>query len=133
MIFRCYSKTDEKVRLHFFPCKNTGENITWEEWHSKNPLTVYSTDYSELLLEYICKIYPVKDPTNNEVVEYFDVCFDNWIGKEDWKKIIAEIKVKINRNNNPPAKIEKEFYENFIEWIEKELQWADIIVVEGNQ
>jgi len=29
--------------------------------------------------------------------------------------------------------MEKEFYENFVEWIEKELEWADIIVAEGNQ
>jgi hypothetical protein len=133
MTFRCYSKADERVCLEFYPCKNIGKNISWEEWHRKIPLTVYSTDYCKLLLEYICSVYPVKDPTNDEVIESFDVCFDNWIGKEDWKKIIVGIKVKINRNNNRPSKTEKEFYENFIEWIEKELEWADMIVVEGNQ
>ena len=133
MIFRCYSKTDEKICLHFFPYKNIGDNITWEEWHNKKPLTIYLTDYSELLLEYICRVYPIKDPTNDEVIKSFDVCFDNWIGKNDWEKIIEEIKVKINRNSNRPSKMEKEFYENFVEWIEKELEWADIIVAEGNQ
>jgi len=132
MIFRCYSKLDEKVCLQFFPCKNIGENITWDEWHDKKPLTIFLTDYKQLLLEYIHEIYPVKNPKNGEIMNSFDECFDNWIGKDDWKKIIGKIKEKLSRNNNRPSKIEKEFYENFIEWIEKELEWADIIVVEGN-
>ena len=132
MIFRCYSKVDEKICLKFFPCKNIGKDITWEEWHKKIPLTVFFTDYRQLLLEHICGIYPVKDQTNGEIVQSFDECFDNWLGKEDWKKIIESIKGKINRNNNRLSKIEKEFYENFIEWIEKKLEWANIIVIEGN-
>jgi len=132
MIFRCYSKSEEQICLQFYPCKNAGENITWEEWHSKRPLTIFATDYDKLL-EFICAIYPIKDPTNNEIAQTFDVCFGNWIGKEDWKKIIEKIKAVLKRNNNRPPKLEKEFYENFIEWVEKELEWADIIVVEGNQ
>lgn len=132
MVFRCYSKTDEKICLQFFPYKNTGKNIRWEEWHSKNQLTVYFTDYRQLLIEYICEIYPIKEPRNNEIIQSFDECFDNWIGKDDWKKILERIKKKVNENNNRPSKIEKEFYENFMEWIEKELEWADIIIVEGN-
>ncbi|MDR1316562.1 MAG: hypothetical protein LBK13_06780 [Spirochaetales bacterium] len=132
MIFRCYSKIDETICLEFLPCKNTGENITWEEWHGKKPLTVFFTDYRQLLLEYICGIYPIKNITNNKIIDNFDECFDNWIGKDDWKKIMEKIKLKINRTNNRPQKMEKEFYENFIEWIEKELEWADIIVVDGN-
>ena len=83
MVFRCYSKTDEKICLQFFPYKNTGKNIRWEEWHSKNQLTVYFTDYRQLLIEYICEIYPIKEPRNNEIIQSFDECFDNWIGKDD--------------------------------------------------
>ena len=132
MVFRCYSKVEEKICLKFFPCKNVGENITWEKRHEKKELTIFLTDYSQLLLEYICGIYPIKDPTNNETLESFDECFDNWIGKNDWERIIEKIKTKINENNNRPEKMEKEFYENFIEWIEKELEWSDIIVVDGN-
>src|SRR5215470_3492380 len=132
MVFRCYSETDEKICLKFFPCKNTGENMTWEEWHDKKPLTIYFTDYRKLLLEYISEIYPIKDITNNEIIQSFDECFDNWIGKNDWNKIIEKIKTKINENNKRILKIENEFYKNFIEWIENELEWADIIVAEGN-
>jgi predicted HAD superfamily phosphohydrolase len=132
MVFRCYSKYDEKICLRFFPCKNLGDDISLEELYTQIPLTVFVTDYVELLLEYITGIYPIKDITNDEIVQSFEECFDNWIGKDDWKKIIEKIKVKLNRNNNRPSKMEKEFYENFIEWIEKELDWADIIVVKGN-
>ena len=132
MIFRCYSKSEEKICLEFYPCKNSGENITFEEWHSKKPLTIFFSDYRALLLDCLCEIYPLKDPTNNEIVDAFDECFTNWIGKEDWKSVIEKINAKINRSNNRATKLEKEFYTNFIEWIEKELEWADLIVVEGN-
>lgn len=83
-------------------------------------------------LDYISEIYPVKDPTNNEMIDSFDECFDNWIGKSDWIKIIEIIKQRINQNNSRLSKLEKEFYENFIEWIENKIEWADIIVVDGN-
>ncbi len=132
MILRCYSNINDKICLEFYPCKNLGEDISWEEWHRKKPLTIFSEDYQKLLIDFLKELYPTKDPTNNEVVESFDVCFDNWIGKSDWLKIIKNITQRINKNNNRPTKLEKEFYENFIEWVEKELEWADIIVVEGN-
>lgn len=132
MVFRCYSKSDEKICLQFFPCKSVTEKITWDEWHSKRSLTVYLTDYNQLLLEYIRGIYPIKNPTNNEMIQEFDECYDNWIGKDDWEKIIEKMKLNMKRNNNRPKKIEIEFYENFIEWIEKELECSDIIIVKGN-
>ena len=83
-------------------------------------------------MEYISEIYPIEDPTSNEVIQSFDECFTNWIGKSQWDKIIEKINSRINQNNNRLSKMEKEFYLNFMEWIEKELEWADIIVVEGN-
>jgi hypothetical protein len=94
--------------------------------------SVYFTGYRQLLIEYICEIYPIKGSTNNAMIQSFDECFDNWIGKDDWKKILEKIKMKINRSNNRPSKMEKEFHENFTEWTEKELEWTDKITVEGN-
>jgi hypothetical protein len=132
MVFRCYSNFEEKICLEFFPCKNTVANITWEEWHSKKSLVVFFTDYRKLLIDYICEIYPIKDITNNTTVKSFDECFDNWIEKNYWVKILEKIKIRMNANSNRLSKMEKEFYNNFVEWIEKELEWADIIVVEGN-
>ena len=132
MIFRCYSDIKEKICWTFHPCKNYGENITWEQWHTKIPLRIFGTDCDKLLQEYVTGIYPLKDPTDNKIIEVFDPCFDNWIGKEDWNKIINKIKDKLQRNNNRPSKSENEFYNNFLEWIEKELEWADIIVVDSN-
>ena len=85
-----------------------------------------------MLKEYVIKIYPIRDPTDNKVVETFDPCFDNWIGKEDWNKIINGIKNKLQGNNKQPPNLEREFYNNFLEWIEKELEWADIIVIDSN-
>jgi Zn-finger nucleic acid-binding protein len=56
----------------------------------------------------------------------------HWIGKGEWKKVIEKIKAAIKRNNNRPPKMERAFYENFLEWIEKKLEQANIIMVEGN-
>lgn len=132
MVFRCFSDIKEKICWTLHPCTNYGEDITWEQWHTKMPLYIFQTDYEKLLLEFITEIYPIKDPANNKIIETFDPCFDNWIGKSDWNKILIEIKRKLQKNNNRPSKLEKEFYNNFIEWVEKELEWADIIVIDSN-
>lgn len=41
MILRCNSKIDEKICLKFYPCKNKGKDITFEEWHNEKPLTIF--------------------------------------------------------------------------------------------
>lgn len=128
MIYRCYSDLDEKIGLAFYPCKNLGAAITWEECHSAEPLIVFHTDYTSLLIDHFRIIYPTTDPTDGRLVEAFDECFDNWIGKEDWLKIMAQIKQKAHRF----TELERAFYANVMEWLEKELEWADLILVEGN-
>ncbi len=133
MIFRCHSELNEEIRLTFYPCKNLGENMTWEECHSAKPLIIFREDYTKLLLHYLTEIHPTTDPTNNQIIQQFDECFDNWIGKNDWLKIIARINQDIQQTDNRLTKLEKEFYENMIEWLENNLEWADLIMVEGNQ
>ena len=132
MVFRCYSDIKEKICWRLYPCKNHGENITWEQWHVKIPLYIYRTDYEKLLLDYVTGIFPLTDPTNNEIAETFYPCFDTWIGKDDWNRMLKAMKAGLKRNNNRPSKQEKEFYNNFIEWVERELEWADIIVLDSN-
>ena len=46
------------------------------------------------MLPYFSKIFPIKDAFNGTTQSVFDVCFDNWIGKDDWFKIISEIEQK---------------------------------------
>ena len=132
MVFRCYSDITEKICWTLHPCKNFGENITWEQWHTKTPLYIFETDYNKLLWEFVAGIYPLKDPTSGAIIEAFDPCFDNWIGKDDWIKMLAAVKIKLKKSNDRPSKLENEFYNNFIEWIERELEWADIIVIDSN-
>ena len=97
MVFRCYSDVKEQICWTLHPCKNFGENITWEQWHTKASLYIFKTDYEKLLWKCVTGVYPLKDPTNNEIVETFDPCFDNWIGKNDWNRIINEINVIIEK------------------------------------
>jgi hypothetical protein len=130
MTLRCNSNKKEKIRLSFYPCKNIGENKIWKELCKVEPLVVYETDWV-LLLSYFYKVFPAINPQNGEIQESFDHCRDdNWIGKNDWQNIIMDMKKHI-----PSMKSDDEiiFVYRFIKWIEKQLDWADIIVVDSNQ
>ncbi len=128
MIIKCYS-IEEKIFLKFYPCKNLGENISFDYIYKQDCLTVYETDYNKLLLPFINEIFPLIDPTNNEMQENFDVCFDNWIDKDSFYNMIDDIKNEIKKIT---SKNEIEFYIKFIEWFETKSKSFDLIMVEGN-
>jgi hypothetical protein len=48
------------------------------------------------------------------------------------EKNIKSIEETLNRNHNRPSRLEKEFYYNFLAWLERELEWADIIIIDSN-
>ena len=128
---RLYAPQNEKIVLEFNPLKISNEpnwNPTWEEWHCYAvPLRIYEQDF-EILLDYIDKIYPTKDAFNGTPETAFDVCFDNWIGKEDWFKVISAIEQEFENISGD----RKPFFMDFLEWIREALQYTSIIVVEGN-
>ncbi|WP_261790208.1 hypothetical protein [Fusobacterium polymorphum] len=57
-----------------------------------------------------------------------DFCFDDWIEKNDWIKIINEIK----NNLEHISESERKFLSDFIDWLKEALKHTTIIVVEGN-
>ena len=128
MELRCYADKTEKILLRFWPCINEGENMEWEKWHMAEPLVVYATDYCMLLL-YLRNIFPAIDPTNGKKQDAFDLCFHNFIGIEDWERVVRHIKNDAPSNESEK---EKQFFSQFVGWIESQLFWADMIVVEGN-
>lgn len=79
------------------------------------------------MLEYFNKIYPIKDAYNGTSEPVFDVCFDNWIGKDDWLKIIYEIEEDFDNISSD----KKPFFTAFLEWLREALDNTTIIVVEG--
>lgn len=121
----------EKIFLEFNPLKISDTpdwNPMWEEWHCySSPLRIYKQDY-ELLVDYFNKIYPIKDAFDGTLEQAFDVCFDNWIGKSDWQRIILEIEQDLNRIFDG----KKLFFMDFLEWLKEALKHASVIVVEGN-
>lgn len=128
-INRLYSNKKEKICLMFHPLFITGKDPMWEDWNCyKYPMMIYMTDYQKLLIPYFEKIFPLKDPIDDTVQEYFDVCFDNWIGKSDWIKFINLIKADLDKKSES----EKKFYFEVISWLETALTETDVIVVEGN-
>mgnify|MGYP001187502038 FL=1 len=91
-------------------------------------LTIGWPDCEQLLIPTLKQIFPVKDPTNGEVQEEFDLCFDNWIGKEDWERWILLVRDCL------PSLSEKEsaFLFSVLEWIETALTYTTVMVVESN-
>ena len=127
---RCYSGMKEKIRLDFLPCKDVPADWKWEHWHScEESLMVYATDYENLLLRYLKAVFPVIDPTSGEIQESIDLCSYNFIGKDVWETIIENIKNDLRTILDCN---EENFYKEFTDWVEQQLTWADIIVVDGN-
>ncbi|MDE5802453.1 MAG: BdrN protein [Lachnospiraceae bacterium] len=128
---RLYAPQNEKIVLDFNPLKVSGEpdwNPAWEEWHCyAAPLRIYKQDY-ELLLDYFNKIYPTKDAFDGTMEPAFDVCSYNWIGRDDWFKVISEVEQDLENISDD----KKPFFTDFLEWLRKALNYTSIIVVEGN-
>ena len=121
----------EGILLDFNPLKTSNVSnweAKWKDWHCyNNPLRIYLQDY-EILLPYFKKIYLFIDASDGTLRQEFDLCFDNWIEKNDWLKIIDEIENNLEHVSDS----EKKFLSDFIEWLEEALKYTTIIVVEGN-
>ena len=131
MELRLNSPLYENIRLDFNPLKISdvsGHESSWKDWYCyRNPLRVYSPDF-DILVSYFNKVYPIIDASDNTERDSFDVCFDNWIKKDYWIKIIHNIEVDLINS----SKDEQEFLNTFITWIKEALQDTSVIVVEGN-
>lgn len=129
MNLKCYSKADEKILLVFWPCnQDQDHDISWEAWHQcEDPLRVYETDYSRLLLDHLCRAFPLENSITGEEQESFDVCWDNWICREAWTKIMDSI-----RSEPASNEAEQRFYDLFLKWTQDQLIDYSMIVVEGN-
>lgn len=128
---RLFAPKSEKIFLDFNPLKFSDIsdwNPAWEEWHCyATPLRIYKQDY-ELLLDYFNIIYPTKDAFDGTRELFFDVCSYNWIGENDWNKILLEIEQDLGNVSND----NKSFFNDFMEWVLEALKHTSIIVVEGN-
>lgn len=131
-VLRCYSTIDERILLDFYPLKNKGPDMSPADLcdFDGERLVVYQTDYDKLLIDYFKRVFPLLNPTDGEMQEDFDVCWDNWVSAESWNDIIANMQKDICR---PLPTNELGFYMDFIGWIKQQLTWADLIVIDGNQ
>lgn len=132
MELRLYAPKNELILLLFNPLRISDEpdwSPSFEDWNCyAKPLRIYEQDYN-LLLDYFNTVYPTINSFDGTVETAFNVCFDNWIRKDDWLKIISEIEQDLE---NIPDN-EKPFFTAFIEWLGEALKHTSIIVVEGNQ
>lgn len=115
--------------MRFQPLRMTGSDPQWEDWNCyANPLLVYDTDYNRFLMPYFEQLFPVIDPIDQSIQDRMDVCFGNWIGKQDWIRFMDYIK----RDMNTLSQDIRKFYQELINWIVTALNETEVIVVEGN-
>lgn len=81
-----------------------------------------------LLIPALRQLFPVKDPTNGEVQEEFDLCFDSWIGKEDWERWILLVRDSLLSMTAEEAA----FLRSILEWMETALTHTSAMIVESN-
>ena len=128
---RLNAPKDERILLDFNPLKTSDISnceAKWKDWHCyNNSLRIYLQDY-EILLPYFKKIYPFVDASDGTLRQELDLCFDNWIEKNNWLKIIDEIENNLEHVSDS----ERKFLSDFIDWLKEALKYTTIIVVEGN-
>ena len=79
-------------------------------------------------MRFFKKVYPFVDASDGTLRQELYLCFDNWIEKNDWLKIIDEIE----NNLEHVSASERKFLSDFIDWLKEALKYTTIIVVEGN-
>ncbi|MBC1545402.1 hypothetical protein [Listeria cossartiae] len=131
-IIRCYSSLNESVVLDFMPCKEEDYDFIYDFYEETNTefLRIHQTDYTKLLVPYLKQLFPLIDPITLELQHELDVCFDNLLSKKDWQKLLDILTFEVL-----PNAVNKEipFYESFIFWNKEQLDYYDMIMVEGNQ
>lgn len=119
MVLRCFSKADEVICLNFYP--SLADACPGDYYDTcGDPLTVYETDYSRLLLPYLRAVQPD-----------FDVCWDNWISREQWEEVVRQIERGMGLVRFDDTVFD--FYTRFVAWIGEALRAEEMVVVEGNQ
>ncbi|MBC1572577.1 hypothetical protein HCJ25_12985 [Listeria sp. FSL L7-1426] len=131
-IIRCYSSLNESVVLDFMPCKEEDYDFIYDFYEETNTefLRIHQTDYIKLLVPYLKQLFPLINPITLELQPELDVCFDNLLSKKDWQKLLDILTFEVL-----PNAVNKEipFYESFIFWNKEQLDYYDMIMVEGNQ
>lgn len=119
MVLRCFSAPDERVNLCFYPWgSDTGPGGHGTYGHE--PLRIYETDYTKLLLSYLESEFPE-----------FDLRQHNRIPAGTWNAIIQKIETDMSHIHFDDTVFD--FYSRFTGWVADALELEDMIIVEGNQ
>lgn len=117
-----HTQADGPVGFEFLPA-NFGDK--WGQL--KGAIFIYSTDF-EVMLSTFKQAYPILDPETQNTDDYFDYCGANPIHKAAWFSIVDELS-----QLNIPDQSLKDFIQKFCLWVLAQLEWADEIIVFGNQ
>ena len=118
---RLYSLDEEMIYLEFCPV-HVSENwdIQFVDWNTYDSLLIFRTDYEKLLIPALDELFPVYDPAPDGwgLQEEFDRMGPNFIGAEDWRRLMGLLEKRREISQDP----EKQFYDevlSYFEWAEK--------------
>jgi hypothetical protein len=130
---RLYSGDDELIYIELKPVyMNPPENVTksWEDWNHYDSICIYQTDYKKLMLPSISALFPAADPEPNGfgIQEELDLTSINFLGKEDWQKLIENLTDCMETADED----ETAFYRSVIGFLKDSLAISDWFCIEGN-
>lgn len=112
-----------EIGFILWPENKDGENYKTKK---RNDAFIPKDDF-DFVIDEFKSVFPLENPWNNDIEEYFDVCGYNYFDNETCKTIVEKIMAK----KTDELKIIK-FKKEFIEWLNDKLIYADYIAVYGN-
>jgi len=112
-----------EIGFILWPENKDGENYKTKK---RNDAFIPTADFDYVINEFR-SVFPLENPWNKNIEEYFDVRGHNHFDNKTCKTIIEKIK----QTKTNELKVKK-FKEDLIEWLIDKLMYADYIAVYGN-
>ena len=104
-------------------------DMYYEQWHQyETPLHIYFTDFIKLLERYADLMLPVEDAVEHIEIRFIVSDGDTWLLAKDYRKMIEGIKNDLSSFSED----ERQFYLEFIKWLEEALQYTELICIESS-
>ena len=112
-----------EIGFILWPENKDGENYKTKK---RNDAFIPTADF-DYVIDVFRSVFPLENPWNKNIEEYFDVCGHNYFDKNTCRIIIE----KIEQTKTGELKVTK-FKNELIEWLNDKLTYADYLVIYGN-
>lgn len=112
-----------EIGFILWPENKAGENYKTKK---RNDAFIPTADF-DYVIDAFRSVFPLENPWNKNIEEYFDVCGHNYFDKNTCRIIIKKIK----QTKTNELKVTK-FKNELIEWLNDKLTYADYLAIYGN-